>query len=46
MIGKIVNDNRQGTVERTLEKEFKETFAQTESWGNTAGVSITVGTTF
>lgn len=41
-----MNDNRHGTVERVLEKEFTKTFAQTESWGHTAGASITVGTTF
>ena len=46
MIGKIVNDNRGGTIARTLEKEFTETVSQTESWGNTVGASVTVGTTF
>ena len=46
MIGKIINDNRGGTVERVLEKGFSEKFAQTESWGNTVGASITVGTKF
>merc|ERR1712037_906724 len=46
VLGRIVNDNRGGSVERTRMKEFKETIAETSTFSHTAGVGIEVGTTF
>ena len=46
MIGIISNDNRGGSITRTLSKNLTKTFHQVESWSNTAGVGIKVGASF
>jgi hypothetical protein len=46
VIGKIVNDNRDGTVARKLTKEFSKTVSQTETYENEVGVEISATTTF
>lgn len=46
VLGRIVNDNRGGSVERKRVKEIRETIAETSTFSHTAGVGIEVGTTF
>jgi len=46
VIGKIVNDNRDGTVARKLTKEFSKTVSQTETYENEVAVEISATATF
>lgn len=45
-LGRIVNDNRQGSITRVTSKEITETVTETSFFSNAVGVGIEVGTTF